>query len=136
MNSRYFPDLNKSIVSKLNVENVLNPPIIPAAKKSFALSDILTDCCSSPTINPIKNPAITLDSKVPNGNDSEKPLDHFVIAYRKQDPTNPPIPTANNLAIILPFNLNLLLVEVIGLISGSAFYAQGALHSLQNLVVP
>jgi len=127
--SIYFPDLNNVMVSMLNVENVLNPPNNPVVRKSLVFFDIFTDCCSKPIINPINNPARTLDNNVPNGNKEKHPV-HFENTYRKQDPRNPPIPTTSNSAILPPlFNWKLLLVEVIGLKSGSALHAQGELHS-------
>ncbi|MEG2189181.1 MAG: hypothetical protein RRY08_05065, partial [Christensenella sp.] len=67
MACKYAPAENKSIVSMLNVENVLSPPNSPVVKNNFILEEIAAAFRSIPMMNPIKNPAIKLDKSVPNG---------------------------------------------------------------------
>lgn len=93
---RNFPLLNNLTVSKLNVENVLNPPSKPVDRNSLVLGDSPIDCCSSPTIKPIDKPAITLDKSVPSGKLIFKCPTTFVNVNRRHDPKNPPTPTTKS----------------------------------------
>jgi len=95
---------NKFKVSRLKVEKVLSPPIIPVVKNSFVLGDILAEFFSSSVIKPIKKPAITFEISVASGNCNGNCKKSLVIANLIQQPINPPIPTIKNSIIFLPFS--------------------------------
>ncbi|GIW21323.1 MAG: hypothetical protein KatS3mg068_0330 [Candidatus Sericytochromatia bacterium] len=83
----------KLIVSKLNVENVVNPPIKPVVKKSFKFSfSILLEKIAIK--KPIRKQPSKFEINVPYGIDEVKYLlKERLIINLNNDPSPPPIKT-------------------------------------------
>jgi hypothetical protein len=94
---------NNISASFAKVENVVNPPQIPTARKILHCAETRSPLSTNPKISPITILPTTFTTRVPHGNSPATfTCTYLATKNRSTLPTNPPIPTIKIVLIISP----------------------------------